>query len=148
MAQSIRTLPANFPQPLGSQILRADTQRQLSILRQEVVTELLSLLADAQDARQRQRIIKLIETNLRAGNAAAEKAENLFPNLDEVKQKLESQEEVKPAVVKKHLKAFEQFARVQERSLTLLHESFDHIRLILERVKPIAEDAVDKAPQP
>jgi hypothetical protein len=115
------------------------------MLRQEVATELLSLLADAQDLPLRQRIIKLVESNLRAGNAAAEKAESLFPELDELKQKLESLEEVKPAVVKKHLKAFEQFARVQERSLALLHESFDHIRLILERVKPAGPAPADKA---
>jgi hypothetical protein len=49
MANS-RTLPANYPQRLATQILKSEAQRQAGILRQEVVTELLSILAESREA--------------------------------------------------------------------------------------------------
>ena len=136
MAQTIRTIPASFPQPLGNRLLNADTQRQISILRQEVVTELLAVLGEVREGGVRTRLIKIIETNLRQGLAAARRSEELWPSVDEVKQTIQARPETKPALVNKHLKLFEQYDRVQHRSLGLLADSFEHIRVILDRVQP------------
>jgi hypothetical protein len=134
MAQP-RILPANYPQPLGNHVLRADVHRQMSILRQEIVTELLSVLGEAREPAVRSRLVKLIESQLRTGRAALEKAENLWPTLAEAKEAVQSTE-TKPATQKRHLKLFEHFDRVQRRSWALLHDSFDNVRLIVDRVQP------------
>jgi len=136
MARSARSIPPNYPQPIGTQLLKADAQRQISIVRQEVVTDLLSVLADLREPQVRQRLVKVIESNLRAGLTAAEKAESLWPELQAVQESLAAKADLKPALAKKHLKLFEQFDRVQRRSLALLAESFDHIRVILDRLQP------------
>ena len=136
MAQSGRNIPATFPQPSGNQILKADAQRQISMLRQEMVTDLLSILSDSREASVRGRLIKLIEANLRHGWAAARRAEDLWPSLDDVRQIIEKRSDIKPAAARKHLKLFEQLDRVQHRSLALLSHSFENIRLILDRIQP------------
>jgi hypothetical protein len=136
---SPRSLPANYPPVLATQIFKSEAQRQAGILRQEVVTDLLSILAESREAPVRNRLVKLVEANLKAGLVAVQKAEDLWPDLDEAKEVIEGDGETKPAVVRKHLKVLEQFNRVHQRSLTLLKESFQHIRVILDRVQPPPE---------
>ncbi len=145
MALAPRTIPANFPQPLGTRIQKADTHRQASMLRQEFVTELVVVLAEAREGAVRTRLIKLIETNLRLGMAAARKAEDLWPEMGEVRDLVEKNA-TKPAVARKHLKLFEQLDRVQRRSLALLENSFENIELILERTQPPERDLPKTAP--
>jgi hypothetical protein len=135
MAQSARTIPANYPGTLGIQILKAEAQRQASMLRQEVVTDLLSILSETRETNVRNRLIKLVEANLRAGLTAAQKAEDSWPEAAEAKELLENRKDAKPAVARKQLKVFEQCDRVHRRSLALLNDSFDHIRVILDRLQ-------------
>jgi hypothetical protein len=130
------------------QILRAEAQRQMSMLRQEVAVDLLGILSQSREAPARQRIIKLTEAHLRAGITAAERAEHLWPDVDGVKTAIEGEEETKPAAAKKHLRVFDQMDRVHQRSLSLLHESFEHIRVILDRVQPMEPSPVPKSSGP
>jgi hypothetical protein len=146
MAQTPRTIPANYPQPLGTQILKADAQRQFSMLRQEIVTDLLAVLSDAREPQVRARLIKLVETHLHSGLAAANKAQALWPELEHVKEIIAKDTDTKPSVAKRHLHVFERLDRVQRRSLDLLHDSFENIQLILDRVRPV-EPAKPKAAQ-
>jgi hypothetical protein len=136
MAQHARSLPANYPQPIGTQILKADAQRQASMLRQEIVTDLLGLLPDTREAHVRARMVRLIESYLKSGAAAAERAEELWPDAVEVKELLAARAELKPATARKHLSLFDQLDRTHRRSLELLQDSFGNIRLILERLRP------------
>lgn len=105
-------------------------------MRQEVVTDLLNILSVAQDPGIRLRLLRMIENNLRLGVASSERAKNLWPSLEDVKATVEGRPNIKPAAVKKQLKLFEQWDKVHERSLSLLSNSFGHIRVILDRLKP------------
>jgi hypothetical protein len=134
MAKNPKTVPASYPQPLGAHMLRADAQRLMSMMRQEIVTELLSLLADTHEAAVRQRVIRLIEGQLRSGLTALHRAKSLWPDLQEAKEAIDVPEG-KPALQKRHLQLYAQFDRVQQRSWGLLHDSFENIRLILDRVQ-------------
>ena len=147
-APTPRTLPANYPQPLGTQMLRADFQRQFSMLRQEIVSDLLGVLTEAYEPAIRAQVLKLIENHLRSGLAAARKAEDLWPDLEDARETI-SGTELKPAVQRRHLKLFEQFDRVQRRSWPLLNDSFANVRLILDRVPNAerAESRTSSAPQ-
>jgi hypothetical protein len=145
MAIASRSIPANYPQPLGSRIQKAEALRQASVLRQEFVTELVAVLAQSKETPVRDRLIKLIETNLRLGMAAARKAEDLWPELAEVREIVEKNA-AKPSTARKHLKLFEQFDRVQRRSLALLENSFENIQLILERSQPPDQNLPKPAP--
>jgi hypothetical protein len=145
MARTSRTLPANYPQPLATQILKADGHRQASILRQEIVTELLGVLSEAREPGIRVRLIRLVEAHLKAGRNAAAKAEELWPEIDTVKEILTAKADAKPAASKKHLALFEQFDKVHHRSIELLENSFQNIALILDRLQPPDPDAPPKA---
>lgn len=145
MAQTARNIPANYPQPLGNRILRADAQRQVSMVRQEMVTHLLGVLSETRDQSIRSRLIKLIESNLRSGILSARRSEGLWPSLDDARTAIEGRKDAKPAVVKKHLKLFEQYDRVQRRSLALLDDSFESVRVILERLQPSESAALPSA---
>lgn len=136
MAQTPRSIPTNYPQPLGTRIQKADAQRQASVLRQEFVTELVSILSETKEPAVRGRLLRLIASNLKLGMTAARKAEDLWPELEDVKELVEKNGEAKPAVAKKHLRLFEQFDRVQRRSLALLENSFENIQVILDRTQP------------
>jgi len=136
MAKSPRTIPANYPQPLGTQMLKAETQRQIAMVRQEVVTELLSILGETHETGVRSRLIKLVEANLRSGLAATRKAEDLWPELEEAREAIEKHAGEKAAMVKKHLSLFDQLDRIQRRYLDILHHSFDNIQVILDRLQP------------
>ena len=137
MAQTPRSIPANFPQPLGNQILKAESQRQASMLRQEFAADLIAVLTESREPGTRGRLIQLVESHLRLGIRAARKAEDLWPELEEVRDVVAKKAEAKPALARKHLKLFEQFDRVQQRSLALLENSFENIQLILDRIQPI-----------
>lgn len=137
MAQTVRNLPASYPQPLGSQILKADAQRQLSMVRQEVVTDLLTLLTSVRDPSVRERLVKLLEAHLKSGISAAQRSQDLWPEAEAVKKLIESDDKRKPTASKKFLRLFEQYDRVQRRSLALLEESFGHARVILDRIQPV-----------
>jgi hypothetical protein len=115
-------------------MLKADAQRQISMLRQELLTELLSILTEAHEPGIRARIARLVETQLRSGLLALEKAESLWPSQAEAKEVIE-EPELKPALQKRWLKVFEQLDKVQSRSCGLLRDSFANVRLILERVQ-------------
>lgn len=141
MAQGSKIIPVTFPQPLGMQMARSEAWRQSSILRQEFVTELLAILAEAKETGARARLIKAIQANLGAGLAAARKAEDLWPERDDVEKTLSETTDLKPAQAKKHRKLFEQLDRVHQRSLSLLENSFDSVHLILERVQPAGRPA-------
>lgn len=147
MAKSPKTIPGNYPQPLGTQILKAETFRQISILRQEMATELLSILADAREPAVRSRLIRLIEANLSAGLTTARRAEDLWPDLDEAKEIIESAG-AKPSVAQRNLKLFLQFNDLQTRTLQLLNDSFGHVRLILDRVQPAPSPTPNPAAAP
>lgn len=136
MARTARNLPANYPQPLASQILKAEAHRQASMVRQEVVTDLLTVLSEAREPGVRLRLIRLIEANLKTGVAAAEKAEELWPTVQDVRDVLTSDTEAKPSALRKHLTLFEQLDKVHHRSLELLESSHEHIEVILERLRP------------
>jgi hypothetical protein len=137
MAQTGRNVPPTFPQPLGNQIQKADTQRQVSMLRQEIVSDLLSVLGEARESGVRLRLIRLVEANLKRGLAATSKAEELWPDMQKVRAVLDGQTESKPALARKHLKVFEQADKVHRRSLDLLHSSFENIQVILDRLQPV-----------
>src|SRR5690348_12605931 len=92
------------------------------------------------------RLIRMIEGNLRAGITAAVKARDNWPKLPEVQQSIAQKSDLKPAAAAKFLKLFDQFDRVQVRSLTLLEESFEHIRVILDRLQA-PEPTQSRAPQ-
>jgi hypothetical protein len=148
MAQTARNVPPTYPQALGYPILKADACRQASMLRQEFVTDLLSALGDSRESAVRLRLIRLIQSNLKTGLAAAGKAEDLWPGLDDAKEALAAQAGAKPAMAKKHLRLFEQLDKVHHRSLDLLHGSFENIQLILDRLQP-ADATVSKTdPKP
>jgi hypothetical protein len=136
MARTVRNLPVNYPQPLATQILKAEGHRQASMLRQEIVTDLLGVLNEAREPGTRVRLLKLIESNLKSGMTAAEKAEELWPTLQDVREVLTADTEAKPAATRKHLTLFEQFDKVHHRSLELLKSSFEHIHVILDRLQP------------
>ena len=152
MAQTPKSIPANYPQPLGTQILKADGHLQASILRQEIVTDLLGILNETREPAVRSRLVRLVEGYLKAGVAAAHKAEELWPSLEEAKETFAALPDLKPSLAKKHLKQFEQFDGVQHRSLDLLEASFGNIRVILERlrgpVSPAPAPAAASAPPP
>ncbi len=135
MAQS-RSLPANFPQTLGVPMLKSEAQRQISMLRQEFVTELLGVLSLAREPGLRAKLLKLVEHNLRAGIAAAERTESLWPNANDARAFLENQVETKPTTVRKQVSVFEQLDKSHTRALGLLKDSFDHTRVILDRLQP------------
>src|SRR6266404_3323766 len=99
---TLRSLPVNYPQPLAAQILKADFRRQASMLRQEIVSDLLGVLTEAREPNVRRRLAKLIEANLKLGIAAASKEENLWPEIDQVKEIVGGRPEIKPATAKKH----------------------------------------------
>jgi len=122
---------------LGNQIQKADTQRQVSMLRQEMMSDLLSVLGEARENGVRLRLIRLVELNLKRGLAATSKAEELWPDMQKVRTILDGQSESKPALARKHLKIFEQADKVHRRSLDLLHSSFENIQLILDRLQPV-----------
>jgi hypothetical protein len=140
-----RAVPANYPQPLGSQMLRADGQRHISMLRQEILTELLSMLTEAHEPAIRSRLTRLIESQLRSGFSALQRAENLWPDSDEAREVIGGSK-LKPAVQKRHLKLFDRLDRVQRRSWDLLNDSFANVRLILDRVQSTAR--LERAPSP
>jgi hypothetical protein len=142
-----RAVPANYPQPLGTSMLKADAQRQISMLRQETVTELLSILAETHEPAIRLRLIKLIENQLRSGLAAVERAEDLWPSLQDAREVILTPDR-KPAVQKRHLRVYEQLDRVQRRSWELLHDSFDNVRLILDRVQAAPRLELKPGPVP
>src|SRR5207248_3577328 len=99
-----RSIPAHYPAPLGVQILKADAHRQASMLRQEIASELLPLLGDAREPQLRQRLVRLVENQLRAGRASAQKAGDQWPHLQDVQERLTRATDLKPAAAKKHLK--------------------------------------------
>jgi hypothetical protein len=134
MAHSPRALPSNFPQPLASQILKAEAQRQQSIVRQEFATELIGILTEANEGTVRAKLMRLIEANLKSGCAAAERSRSLWPDLAAVKATFGEGSELKPVQAKRFLKAYEQLDRVHNRSLGLLADSFTNVRLILDRI--------------
>ena len=134
MANSPRALPSTFPQPLASQILKAEAQRQLSIVRQEFAAELIGVLTEAKEGTVRAKLMRLIETNLKLGIAAAERSKNLWPESAVVQGTFGESSELKPAQAKRFLKAYEQLDRVHNRSLGLLADSFTNVRLILDRI--------------
>ena len=142
MALSARSIPSNYPQPVGTQMLRAEAQRQASMLRQEILTDLLSVLADAREPSVRQRLVRMAETNLRGGIRAAEKAQALWPERQELEELIAKRVDTKPAAAKKQLQLFEQLDKVHHRSMALLTDSFEHIRVILDRVHPPDPGAV------
>jgi hypothetical protein len=135
MAQTARNLPANYPQPLGNQILKADALRQVSMVRQEIVTDLLAVLPDTHEPAVRARLVKLVEGHLKTGMAAALRSQELWPDMAKAKEIIHGDEKLKPATVKKQLRLFEQLDLVQRRSLALLENSFTNIRLILDRMQ-------------
>ncbi len=137
MTQARRTIPANYPQPLGAHLLRAETQRQIGMVRQEIVTDLLSVLNEAREPNTRSRLIKLVESNLRSGLTAIRRAEDLWPELEEAQESIAKHAAEKPALAKKHLKLFESFDRVQRRYLEILHHSFANTQVILDRLHPV-----------
>jgi hypothetical protein len=106
------------------------------MVRQEIVTDLLGLITDVREPAIRIRLLKLVRGHLRSGLASTQRAEQLWPALEEVKKRLQEDNSMKPAAAKRHLQLFEQLDRVQSRSLDLLHGSFDNIQLILERLQP------------
>jgi hypothetical protein len=136
MAQSARSIPANYPQPLGMQLLRADAQRQDSIARQEIVTDLLAVLNETRDTAVRAKLLRLVQTNLKRGLASAEKARDLWPDSEAIEKGVADRPEAKPAQLRKHRALLEQLDKVQQRSLALLDTSFEHIQLILDRLQP------------
>jgi hypothetical protein len=143
MAQSFRTIPHNYPSSLAFEMLKANVLRQASMIRQEFVTELLSVLSETHEPNVRSRLTKLIEANLKAGIAAAQKCEAGWPEMENAKQVIESKTEAKPALGKKYLKLFEQMDRVQQRSLGLLRDSFHHTQVILDRLQAPAPTPPD-----
>ncbi|MFO1498454.1 MAG: hypothetical protein U1G07_08700 [Verrucomicrobiota bacterium] len=143
---SNRTIPANYPQPLGNQLQKADAFRQASMLRQEMVTDLLAVLSEAREPGVRQRLIRLVESHLKAGMTAAQRAEDLWPTEEEAGQMIAAKPDLKPAAAKKHLKVFQQWNKVQHRSLELLESSFENISLILARLRP--PEPIAETPKP
>ncbi len=111
------------------------------MLRQEVVADLLGVLNEARENTVRLRLMKLVEGNLKAGVAAAQRAEALWPTVQEVQETVAKLPQLKPALAKRHLTLFNQLDRVQRRSLVLLTDSFANIRVILDRVRPPEEQA-------
>jgi hypothetical protein len=136
MAQSARTIPAHFPQPLGMQLLRAEAQRQASIARQEIVTDLLAVLNEVRDTAVRTKLLRLVQTHFKKGLLCAQKARELWPDSAAVEETFSERPDTKPAQLRKHRALFEQLDKVQQRSLALLDSSFEHIQLIMERLQP------------
>ena len=118
------------------QLLRADAQRQASIARQEIVTDLLAVLTETRDTAARGKLLRLVQTNLKKGLAAAEKARAFWPDLEAIEKSFAERPDTKPAQVRKHRALLQQLDKVQQRSLALLDTSFDHIQLILDRLQP------------
>ena len=134
MAKTPKELPVNFPQRLLIALLKSEACRQAGMIRQEILAELLDVLEQANEGSIRYRLIHSIQTNLKAGIAAAEKSESLWPGDDEAKELVQSLE-VKESIKAKHLKAFADWDRRHKRSLNLLQESFANIRIIVERIQ-------------
>jgi hypothetical protein len=134
MAKSPRSLPSHYPQPLATGILKAETYRQASMLRQEIALELLNILAEIKEPAIRARLVKFVESNLAAGMVAARKSRELWPEVDEA-QRIIFEKCPKPASAHKNLKLFSNFDDLQQKSLRLLDDSFRNVRLILDRLQ-------------
>ena len=129
-------------------LLKAEAQRQISITRQEIVSDLITVYAAAREPTVRKLLVRLIETNLRSGLVAAKRTDDLWPELQEAEAMIEEASREKPSTARKHRKLFEQLDRVQGRSLKLLHDSFDNIQLILDRMQVVAPLPSPAAPNP
>jgi hypothetical protein len=136
MAQSARNIPANFPQPLGMQLLKADAERRASMVRQEIVTDLLAILAEARENAVRSKLVRLSQANFKTAQTCAQRARELWPDEDEIEKTFADRPEIKPVQLRKHRKLFDQLNKVHQRSLSLLDTSFEHIQLILDRLQP------------
>jgi hypothetical protein len=146
MGRIARSIPLNYPPALAAPISKADALRQISIVRQEIITDLLSLLADTHEADVRRRLIRCIESNLKAGLLSSSKAESLWPSVEDATRLIQQRQDAKPAVSRRHLSLFNQLDRTHRRSLALLQESFQHGQEILSRLQasgssPTAESA-------
>jgi hypothetical protein len=146
MAQTPRLLPSNYPQPLASQILKADAQRQQSMLRHEFAAELIGVLSEAREAPVRTKLTRLIETNLKSGLAAAQRSQELWPESNAAQTLFGEESELKPAQRKRFLSVFVQLDRVHRRSLSLLNDSFANIRLILDKIQAAHAVAASNLP--
>lgn len=115
------------------QILKADTYRQISMLRQEMATDLVGAVQRVVDPAVRRELLKVIAANLRAGRVAAERAAELWPSADDAAQAIVGLE-IKEGQKKKFLQQFQQFTTVHSKSQKLLEDSFRHLGVILERL--------------
>jgi hypothetical protein len=135
MARPPKELPHNFPPRLLIQMLKSETCRQAGMIRQEILTELLSIVEQTSDPSIRKRLIRLVEINLKAGLSVVEKSEELWPasaDAEESFQTLDSKESIKA----RHLRLYQEWDKRHARSLELLQESFSNIRLILAKARP------------
>ncbi len=146
MPKSPSQVPNSFPPALGFQILKSETQRQAAIIRQEILTDLVTLLDAVKDPAARKKLIGLIETHFKAGTRALEKSQELWPDTASVREEIEAQE-TKPATQQKNLKLFEQFDAVHGKSIALLQTSFEHIHVILEKAQFFAPIALAEKPK-
>jgi hypothetical protein len=138
MAKSPRSIPVHYPQPLATQILKAETYRQASMLRQEMATELLGILAEAREPNVRSRLIRFVESNLAAGMTAARRSEELWPDMKDA-EKVIAEKNPKPGTARKNLSLFREYDDLQRKSRRLLDDSFKNVRLILDRLKLSAQ---------
>jgi hypothetical protein len=135
MAKTPKQIPEGYSQPLGMRILKADAYRQASMLRQEVAAELVGILGEREEHSLRRRLVRFIEQNVDAGTQAATKARETWPDHDEAMEIIDGTE-LKDSQKKKQREIFERFEGLNDKSHSLLENSFRHIRIILERLHP------------
>jgi rubrerythrin len=141
MAKTAKHLPDSYPQPLASRILKSETCRQLSMLRQEFASDLITLLSQSKDSNVRARCLKLVEINLRDGHAAMEKALQLWPAMKEAEAIFA--QETRKGAAHKQARLFSQIAGVHDKSMQLLAASFESIEKILARLQPAPDAPAD-----
>jgi hypothetical protein len=140
MAKSPRSIPAQYPQPLASIVLKAEIYRQASILRQEIAADLLSIASESKEPVVRAKLIRLVETNLASGVAATRKCEELWPEAAEA-ERIIAEKCPKPASANRNMALFRKFDDLQRKSMRLLQDSFKNIRLIIDRMQPSDQKA-------
>jgi hypothetical protein len=134
MAKSPKTIPNNFPQPLGMEILKAEQSRQECLIRHEFTAGLIQLLTSPGSGNLKPKLLQLAQQHLKAGIKAVEKAQSLWPEEQRAQELLRAAGEKKKGSAK-FLQLFREYEACQRKSLKLLHQSHEHIGIILEKLR-------------
>jgi hypothetical protein len=145
MAKTAKSLSDSYPQPVASWILKAELQRQNSLLRHELVAELVDLATEISAPDERKKLLAALDRNLRLGVECAREAEKLWPEAGLVQQRIGEATE-KKSLQQKHLNLFKQLESAHRKSLRVLLDSFDHVQAVVDKIRPVPLAAPAPAP--